>query len=519
LAADKPLPTLIVCPATLVGHWPYEITKFVGEEVLRPLQYHGTATDRAALQNTVSSYNVVVMSYEALRSDSDWASSIKWNYCVLDEGHMIRNPTSKVAQACRRIDARHRLILTGTPIQNGVMELWALFEFLMPGFLGTQKAFNARYGKALANSRKAGRGSVEAQAGLLALEGLHRQIMPFVLRRTKDQVLSDLPPKIIQDIIVDPSPLQKALYEEFAASQEARQAAGTLEAGGLKDAGAGAPHVFQALHFLRKLCSHPLLVLDPKQPSHVKAVKAVLGPKHGAEDWPAVERHLRSDLSHSPKLAVLRELLIDSGVAVEPGVKRDEDEAPDTFDDQGGHRFLVFAQLKSLLDLVESQVLAPLAVSSLRIDGSVDAAVRFKRVQQFNADPTIPVMLLTTAVGGLGLNLTAADTVVFLEHDWNPQQDLQAMDRAHRLGQRRAVNVYRLLVRGTLEEQIMSLQRFKLDVAAAVVNTDNMSMASMDTGNVLDLFAIKVVFVVFARDLNSMTQMGGEMWWLQVYST
>ena len=132
-----------------------------------------------------------------------------------------------------------------------------------------------------------------------------------------------------------------------------------------------------------------------------------------------------------------------------------------------------------------------MGVASLRIDGGVDPAERFRRVQRFNADPTVEVMLLTTAVGGLGLNLTAADTVIFLEHDWNPQRDLQAMDRAHRLGQRRAVNVYRLLVRGTLEEQVMSLQRFKLDVAAAVVNAENVSLSAMDTGNLLDLFTLQ----------------------------
>ena len=148
----------------------------------------------------------------------------------------------------------------------------------------------------------------------------------------------------------------------------------------------------------------------------------------------------------------------------------------------------MFAQTKAMLNLVESAVLKPMGVSHLRIDGDVDAVERFNVVQKFNADPTIDVMLLTTSVGGLGLNLTSADTVIFMEHDWNPQKDLQAMDRAHRLGQKRSVNVYRLLVRGTLEESIMSLQQFKLDVAASVVNADNMSMKDMDTGSLLDLF-------------------------------
>ena len=151
---------------------------------------------------------------------------------------------------------------------------------------------------------------------------------------------------------------------------------------------------------------------------------------------------------------------------------------------------LVFSQLKSLLDLVENELFSNSMrdVSWLRLDGSVAPSQRFEVVRKFNADPSIDVLLLTTHVGGLGLNLTSADTVVFLEHDWNPQKDLQAMDRAHRLGQRRTVNVYRILTRGTLEEKIMSLQRFKLDVANAVVNADNASMSAMDTGQMLELF-------------------------------
>lgn len=151
---------------------------------------------------------------------------------------------------------------------------------------------------------------------------------------------------------------------------------------------------------------------------------------------------------------------------------------------------LIFAQLKSLLDVVERDVLQPNNITHVRLDGGVAPKDRFAVVQRFNADPTIDVMLLTTHVGGLGLNLTAADTVIFLEHDWNPSKDMQAMDRAHRLGQARTVNVYRVLTRGTIEERIMGLQRFKMDIAAAVVNTDNMSMDSMDTSQLLDMFQV-----------------------------
>jgi TATA-binding protein-associated factor len=540
LPSDAPRPHLIVCPATLVSHWPHEIDKFVDSSILSALRYGGTPAQRAQQRSSVKDHDVVVMSYESLRSDADWIASQQWMYCILDEGHAIRNPNSAVSKAAKRIRAQHRLVLSGTPIQNSVLELWAIFDFLMPGFLGSHRSFNAKYGKALAeargtvsisdttntsttNNRKTKASTQKAvESGLLALEGLHRQVMPFVLRRTKDQVLSDLPPKIIQDVLCELSPLQRILYEQFSASQALKEVEGVVSGdaasgGGGGTSSAAAPHVFQALQYLRKLCSHPALVLDRSLPQHENAVAKALHLRHasssssssGGKDttttWDQSIQRIKHDVSHAPKLMALKELLIDCGVARSTGdndlgsssrrhAKKEEEEdgiIQGGIQEDAGHRVLVFAQLRSLLDIVEEFVLKPLGITSLRLDGGVPVASRFERVQQFNSDPTIGVMLLTTAVGGLGLNLTAADTVVFLEHDWNPMADLQAMDRAHRLGQRRTVNVYRLLVAGTLEEKVMSLQRFKLDVAATVVNSDNVSLAAMDTDNLLDLFTVE----------------------------
>ncbi|EFJ48604.1 hypothetical protein VOLCADRAFT_74566 [Volvox carteri f. nagariensis] len=476
-----PLPCLVVCPATLVGHWVHEVQATIGPAGLRPLQYGGQPGERLATQAQFDNpssprlpYNMLVMSYESLRADIDWVASRRWLYCVLDEGHAIRNPRSRVTQACKRVVAQHRLLLSGTPIQNDVLEMWSLFDFLMPGFLGQERTFRAKFGKALQEARVSKRGSREAEAGLLALEGLHRSLLPFVLRRTKGQVLADLPPKIITDIYCDLSDLQARLYADFQQSKalrsgEARRAAaaGSDDTGDGGGAVAGAsPHVFASLQYLRKLCSHPAMVMDLGLAAHRAAATAVLRTNEPA----GVEAALRR-LKHSPKLAALRDLLATCGGG-----------------NSSGHRMLVFAQHKSLLDIVERDLMAPYGVSYLRLDGSVEAGARFGIVQRFNSDPTIDVLLLTTGVGGVGLNLTSADTVVFLEHDWNPMKDMQAMDRAHRLGQRRTVNVYRILTRGTLEERVMGLQQFKIDVAAAVVNADNMSMDNMDTASLLDVF-------------------------------
>ncbi|KFM23377.1 TATA-binding protein-associated factor 172 [Auxenochlorella protothecoides] len=524
-----PRPSLVLCPATLVAHWPFEIRKALGGggvspvvgaqvggsgdgqgvrsgdaqgvrscdgqaaepgdakdpttpaatpggEPLAVLQYAGGAAERAALRpafldpDVARPPDVVVASYETLRADAAHLAARDWLYVVADEGHALGNAAGRVARAACALRAQHRLVLTGTPVQNGVRELWALFDFLMPGFLGTSRAFNAKYGRALQvasrQARSRGGALSSSEAGVLALEGLHRAITPFVLRRTKGQVLTDLPPKVLQDVRCTPTPLQ-------------------LDAAAAQNADDGA---------------------DPARSSP--------DPGDGADGTAAAPSRSSSSLSSllalrkAPKLAALAELLRGAGLGA-PSAE-DGDGAASATPEDAGHRVLIFAQLRASLDLVEACVLAPAGIACARIDGGVDPAERFARAQRFNADPTLGVMLLTTGVGGLGLNLTAADTVVFLEHDWNPMKDMQAgicltqtrerlipspppprmhqaMDRAHRLGQRRSVNVYRLILAGTLEEEIMSLQRFKLDVAGAVVNADNASLEGMDAGRVLDL--------------------------------
>lgn len=150
---DIPLASLVICPATLVAHWAHEINHFLEDSPLRTLQYVGTPAERTSLQEKFPEYNLLVASYESLRTDVTWFSSRKWNYCVLDEGQLIRNPSTQVSRACKQIFARNRLILSGTPIQNNVLELWSLFDFLMPGFLGTQKDFMTKYGKAVQAAR------------------------------------------------------------------------------------------------------------------------------------------------------------------------------------------------------------------------------------------------------------------------------------------------------------------------------------------------------------------------------
>ncbi|MGH0155648.1 UNVERIFIED_CONTAM: hypothetical protein FKN15_033634 [Acipenser sinensis] len=204
----SPLPSLVVCPPTLTGHWVDEVGKFCSREYLNPLHYTGPPTERARLQHQVKKHNLVVASYDVVRNDIDFFRNIQFNYCILDEGHVIKNGKTKLSKAVKQLAANYRIILSGTPIQNNVLELWSLFDYLMPGFLGTERQFAARYGKPILASRDARSSSREQEAGVLAMEALHRQVLPFLLRRMKEDVLQDLPPKIIQDYYCNLSPLQ-----------------------------------------------------------------------------------------------------------------------------------------------------------------------------------------------------------------------------------------------------------------------------------------------------------------------
>ncbi|RDW71198.1 putative MOT1-transcriptional accessory protein [Coleophoma cylindrospora] len=463
------MPSLIVCPPTLSGHWQQEIKTYA--PFLTCTAYVGPPVDRQRLRDQLGKTDIVITSYDICRNDADVLMPLNWNYLVLDEGHLIKNPRAKVTVAVKSLQSNHRLILSGTPIQNNVLELWSLFDFLMPGFLGTEKVFLDRFAKPIAASRFSKSSSKEQEAGALAIEALHKQVLPFLLRRLKEEVLDDLPPKILQNYYCDLSDLQKKLFEDFT-KKEGKTLAEKAAAGDKE----GKQHIFQALQYMRKLCNSPALVMKP-------------GHKQYEDTQALLKRQGTSltDTAHAPKLTALRDLLVDCGIGVEPSSENDLTTETNYV---SPHRALIFCQMKEMLDMVQNDVLKKMlpSVQFLRMDGSVDASKRQDIVNKFNSDPSYDCLLLTTSVGGLGLNLTGADTVIFVEHDWNPQKDLQAMDRAHRIGQKKVVNVYRLITRGTLEEKIMSLQRFKIDVASTVVNQQNAGLGTMETDQILDLF-------------------------------
>lgn len=477
-AEYRRLPSLVICPPSLTGHWEQEFNEY--SPLLKIIVYAGKPSIRNELRSQLSSADVVVTSYDVARNDIEHILSTDYNYCVLDEGHTIKNAQTKLTKCVKRIHAEHRLILSGTPIQNNVVELWSLFDFLMPGFLGTEKVFQEKFARPIAASRNGKPSSKEEEAGALAAEALHKQVLPFMLRRLKEDVLSDLPPKIIQDYYCELSDLQKQLYRDFTKKQKV-----SVEREVGQDDKGSKQHIFQALQYMRKLCNHPALLITPRHPQFESISKQL-----------ALTGSEIRDVKHSPKLVALQTLLNECGIGTVSHAESRAQQQHQLVSGEGvisQHRVLIFCQLKDMLDMVEVDLFNKCmpSVTYMRLDGSTEPRERQDVVRRFNRDPSIDVLLLTTKVGGLGLNLTGADTVIFVEHDWNPMNDLQAMDRAHRIGQKKVVNVYRLITKDTLEEKIMGLQKFKMNIASTVVNQQNSGLNSMDTTQLLDLFDVE----------------------------
>lgn len=391
---------LILCPASLSTHWQ--------EEIRRVFNIEATICDSKC---SGKSSRIAIMSYDMFRRDTS-LDGIKWYFTVFDEGHLLKNRGTVLYAKCKRIIAEHMIILTGTPVHNSTEDLFSLFEIIQPGYLGDESTFSSQYGCRVTEKN--------VQAMEARLEALHKKTVPFIMRRLKSEVLTDLPPKIIKDLAVEMDGKQEELYKKISSGCKDGEFEGYAS---LKSSG------LSILKDSLKAASHPF--------------------------------YFSKDIG-SAKTATLLEL----------------------FSMCGNSKVLVFFQLKSTIDyVIEESGLS----NYLRLDGSVPVNQRGNVVTRFNTE-AVPYLFLTTAIGGLGLNLTAADVVVFYEHDWNPFNDLQAMDRAHRLGQKKTVNVFRLICKGTIEEKVMNYQNFKLYVANTIVTQQNNDIQKMETKDILEKF-------------------------------
>lgn len=402
-------PSIVVVPKSLVFNWFDEAARFVPG--LRLLNFTGVERKErvSAMLESGEGFDVLVTTYGTLRTEIPRLCQIPFDYAVLDESQAIKNAGAQTAKACRLLNADHRLAMTGTPIENHLGELWSLFEFLNPGMLGRSAQFAA-----LTTGLRTAE-SAEATLGILS-----RALKPFILRRTKTQVLKDLPAKTEQTLFCDMAPTQRKQYDELREFYRV-QLTKRIEAKGIQRSKI---HVLEALLRLRQVSCDPRL-LDPKAKPGVK-------------------------------LSLLQEQLEE--VVSE------------------GHKVLIFSQFTSLLGLFREQLDAQ-GQPYQYLDGQTRnrAAV----VKKFQNDPAVKIFLISLKAGGHGLNLTAADYVFILDPWWNPAVEAQAIDRAHRIGQRSPVMAYRLICRDSVEEKILSLQATKRELADSIIAANDSVLGSL----------------------------------------
>lgn len=394
-------PALIVVPTTLVYNWTQEASRFTPELKVLAL----TGPNRKAFYDDIQHHDVVLTTYSLLWRDQPQLLGHSYHLLILDEAQYVKNSASRAASVIRSLKSRHRLCLTGTPLENHLGELWSQFDFLLPGFLGSEKEFTQEW-----------RVPIERNGDRVRRELLARRVRPFMLRRRKQEVAKELPPKntIVRSVELEGS--QRELYESVrSAMQERVQLA-------VQQQGAGRSHllVLDALLKLRQICCDPRLVkMD-------KAAK----------------------VKQSAKLALLREMLTDLLA---------ED-----------RRILIFSQFTGMLSLIAEE-LQKARIPFVTLTGSTRD--RTEPVRRFQ-EGEVPVFLISLKAGGVGLNLTAADTVIHFDPWWNPAAENQATDRAYRLGQDKPVFVYKLIVAGSIEEKIVAMQQQKAELAEGILEDE-----------------------------------------------
>jgi len=411
-------PSLVVCPTSLVWNWLAEAARFTPN--LKVLALHGP--NRHDLFPKIAESDLVITSYALIRRDADKYSGLEFDTVILDEAQHIKNRQTQNAQAVKAIKSTHRLVLTGTPLENSVLDLWSIFDFLMPGYLGAAQDFRERYEMPITREKS---GAAQAR--------LARRLRPFMLRRLKREVAADLPAKLEQISYCELTPDQQAVYTELLQASR-REITDAVGAQGLARS---RMIILNSLLRLRQVCCDlRLLQLDNVNPSTASA-----------------------------KLDLFGELL---------------EEVID-----GGHRVLVFSQFVSMLHLLRDKLAAE-EIDFCYLDGSTTN--RGEVVQHFQTGAA-PVFLISLKAGGVGLNLTGADTVIHFDPWWNPAVEDQATDRAHRIGQTRVVTSYKLITRSTVEEKILALQNRKREIIRATLGGEDALTEALTWEEVQELFS------------------------------
>ena len=411
-------PSLVVAPTSVLPNWQREAERFTPG--LKAVVWHGQ--DRKEKAEALKGVDLVLTSYALARRDLEELSKVGFRYVVLDEAQNIKNAGSATAQACKAIPAEHRLALTGTPLENRLSELWSLFDFLMPGFLGGPDTFHDRYEH-----------PIQVQGDAAVRDRLRRRIQPFILRRLKTEVAKDLPPRTETVAFCEMDPGQAALYREVL-EESRRKVYDSIDKVGF---GRSKVSILAALMKLRQVCCDPRLLKLPPGTQ--------LPPSGKLERFNALVEELVGE----------------------------------------GHRALVFSQFTEMLELLKTEA-DQKRLGYLYLDGRTRD--RMARVDEFNNPAGPPLFFISLKAGGTGLNLTAADYVIHYDPWWNPAVEDQATDRAHRIGQTRAVIAYKLITRGTVEEKILALQKRKRELAAGVLSAEGEFGKTLTETDVEELF-------------------------------
>lgn len=426
-------PFLIIVPLSTLSNWVLEFEKWAPSVVV--VSYKGSPAGRRAIQSQMraTKFNVLLTTYEYVIKDKGVLAKLQWKYMIIDEGHRMKNHHCKLTQVLNtHYLAPHRLLLTGTPLQNKLPELWALLNFLLPSIFKSCSTFEQWFNAPFATTGE--KVELNEEETILIIRRLHKVLRPFLLRRLKKEVESQLPDKVEYIIKCDMSGLQKVLYKHM-------QSKGVLLTDGSekgKQGKGGAKALMNTIVQLRKLCNHPFMfqAIEEKYCEHVGTQGS------GVITGPDLYRA-------SGKFELLDRIL--------PKLKATN------------HRVLLFCQMTQLMTIMEDY-LSWRGFMYLRLDGTTKAEDRGDLLKKFN-DPGSEyfLFLLSTRAGGLGLNLQAADTVIIFDSDWNPHQDLQAQDRAHRIGQKNEVRVLRLMTVNSVEERILAAARYKLNMDEKVI--------------------------------------------------
>lgn len=401
--AEKGCPSLVVCPASLILNWGDEFGRFAPS--LRVKLFLGNASERKAQMEEDTDADVWVTSYDLLKRDIGLYEKHKFYCCVLDEGQNVKNPSTAASRAVKKINCRQRFVLTGTPIENRLSELWNLFDFLMPGYLFSHSTFVKKLEKPIAQS-----GDTAARRQLSLL------VQPFLLRRLKQDVLKELPPKVEHIRKIQLSEEERMVYLAEAAAAKKSFAAGQQ----------GKLQILAAFTRLRQICCDPCLCYENYK-------------------------------GESSKLEACLELC--TGMV------------------ENGHQILLFSQFTSMLDRIRER-LDGMKLSNFTLQGSTPKKKRAQLVKEFN-EGKASVFLISLKAGGTGLNLTSADVVIHYDPWWNLAAQNQATDRAHRIGQTAHVQVYKLIAKSTIEEKILELQGKKAALMGAISENTEESILNM----------------------------------------